>query len=314
MKQFFFSVILITATVAIFSNNNALALSDKEYSELIKASPEFKKADMLLATYWKKLRNWTSGNETKAFIAEQVKWLKNDRDKDASDFMNAGFSKGEAYARATVTRIRILKVYEYNSSLAEDSYSSAKDDTFYLDENDDPSTVDKTISIKSILDKEEEYITKVSNRRPSIDERKHVGEPEKYDEREPVENPGYHGKSTTDNGPYSDKIAFLKINEGTIEAVRASRFEGKNFLELSLKSGVTRRVDVIPHLPEPKNYMSVKSSTHYWYALGRDNVILIIRYIDATGFPLKKIFNLYQGEQGTITLSFKDNLLTEIEF
>lgn len=123
--------LLFVLGALLISSQPAAALSDSEYQQLVKTSPEFMDADRRLSAFWKEVYGSLEGEYKKEVMAGQREWVKNGRDASARKYMAQGMDKGQAYAKAVEERINVLRVIQENSQLSEDQSGSAKADDFY---------------------------------------------------------------------------------------------------------------------------------------------------------------------------------------
>ncbi len=105
MKKIFLSVILLFLMIA-----PAYALSDAEYLKFKKNNANFAKADKNLSAVWNKLKKSMKKNEFQELLNNQRAWLNNVRDDVARNYINQGFSRVEAYTKATNDRAKDLPV------------------------------------------------------------------------------------------------------------------------------------------------------------------------------------------------------------
>lgn len=117
---------------------SSMALSEKEFSELSKISPEFKKADSILNETWKKVNANIKSEDKKHLLDLQREWIKTGRDAEAQFYIKMGYTRPCAYAKATRKWAKSLEVYEYNSNLPPEDQEAGRfkaDDAFW--EEDD---------------------------------------------------------------------------------------------------------------------------------------------------------------------------------
>ncbi|MBR0069128.1 MAG: DUF1311 domain-containing protein [Synergistaceae bacterium] len=103
MKRFM-SIIAVILVLAV----PALALSDAEYLRMKKSSADFAAADKFLSDAYNNVKNVMSRSEFASVKEEQREWIKSGRDEAARAFMNEGYSKIEAYTKATEERAEEL--------------------------------------------------------------------------------------------------------------------------------------------------------------------------------------------------------------
>ena len=103
MKRFM-SIIAVILVLAV----PALALSDAEYLRMKKSSTAFAEADKFLSDAYNNVKNVMPRSEFASVKEEQREWIKSGRDEAARAFMNEGYSKIEAYTKATEERAEEL--------------------------------------------------------------------------------------------------------------------------------------------------------------------------------------------------------------
>lgn len=81
----------------------AFALSDAEYLRM-KKNPEFAEADSELTEAYNEAKEILDKSEFAAFRQDQRDWIAKQRDVRAKTFMEDGYSRGEAYTKATLER------------------------------------------------------------------------------------------------------------------------------------------------------------------------------------------------------------------
>ena len=86
----------------------SFALSDSEYLRMKKASAAFAEADEFLSDAYSNLKNVLPRSEFANIREEQREWLRTGRDEDARSYMDDGYSKTEAYTKATNDRAEML--------------------------------------------------------------------------------------------------------------------------------------------------------------------------------------------------------------
>lgn len=124
-------ILFVALGMLLVSAQPVHALSDAEYRQLVKTSPEFRDADRRLSAFWKEIYGNLEGEYKKEVMAGQREWVNNGRDAAARKYMAQGMNKGQAYAKAVDERINVLRVIQENSQLSEDQAGSAKADDFY---------------------------------------------------------------------------------------------------------------------------------------------------------------------------------------
>lgn len=128
LKRF---ALLFVLGALLISAQPVAALSEPEYQQLVKTSPEFRDADRRLSAFWREVYGGLEGEYKKEVMAGQREWVKNGRDAVARKYMAQGMDRGRAYAKAVDERINVLRVIQENSQLSEDEAGSAKADDFY---------------------------------------------------------------------------------------------------------------------------------------------------------------------------------------
>lgn len=93
----------IVAVVLVFTVP-AFALSDAEYLRMKKSSADFAEADKFLSDAYNNVKNAMPRSEFASIKEEQREWIKSGRDEAARALMNEGYSKIEAYTKATEER------------------------------------------------------------------------------------------------------------------------------------------------------------------------------------------------------------------
>lgn len=116
--------------------SSAFALSETEYNRLLKTSPEFREADANLNATWKNYSKTIKKSDKPALVRMQKEWIKSGRDIDAREYMDMGYTRDCAYAKATRRWIKELDVFAYNSSLPPDRLGAAKTEGAFWDEDD----------------------------------------------------------------------------------------------------------------------------------------------------------------------------------
>ena len=90
----------------------AFALSDSEYSRMMR-NADFAKADQELNSTWKRVSKVLSGSALETLKSDQREWIRTGRDDEASNFMDKGFSRVEAYTAATYKMVHQLLKAEF---------------------------------------------------------------------------------------------------------------------------------------------------------------------------------------------------------
>lgn len=129
-------IILIVFCV-LFIAGECFALSEKDYQRMLSSSPEFKRSDKILNSTWKSVTSNISKKGKKDLLEMQREWLKEGRDESAREYMDMGYTRDCAYAKATRRWAKNLEVYAYNLSLSPSEYGRAKTDDAFWDEDDD---------------------------------------------------------------------------------------------------------------------------------------------------------------------------------
>lgn len=117
----------------------AIALTEKEFQSLLQASPEFREADQNLNKTWKSVNAHLNKSDKQTLLKMQREWVKKGRDEVAEEYMEMGYSKDCAYAKATRRWTKGLEVFEYNANLSQDALErgAIKADDAFWDEDDD---------------------------------------------------------------------------------------------------------------------------------------------------------------------------------
>lgn len=98
MRRLFWVITVLLAVSA-----PAFALSDAEYLRM-KRNPEFAAADRRLTKAYNEARKIMSSEEFAGFRKSQRDWVARQRDVRARTFMEEGYSRVEAYTKATLER------------------------------------------------------------------------------------------------------------------------------------------------------------------------------------------------------------------
>ena len=98
--------VVIEAVFMIYAP--AFGLSDSEYSKMMK-DPEFSAADRELARAYNEAKRIMSESEFAGFRRDQREWIAKQRDVRAKTFMEDGYSRVEAYTKATLERARRIR-------------------------------------------------------------------------------------------------------------------------------------------------------------------------------------------------------------
>lgn len=86
----------------------AFALSDSEYLKMKRNYPKFARADRNLTRVWNELKKELSTKDFKELQKNQREWIAKGRDDAANEYINEGYSRVEAYTRATNDRANAL--------------------------------------------------------------------------------------------------------------------------------------------------------------------------------------------------------------
>lgn len=86
----------------------AFALSDSEYRRMMK-DPEFSAADRELTEAYNEAKEILDKSEFAAFRRDQRDWIAKQRDVRAKTYMEDGYSRVEAYTKATLERARGIR-------------------------------------------------------------------------------------------------------------------------------------------------------------------------------------------------------------
>ena len=102
------TALVMTAALVLICSAGAWAqqpMSDREYKQLMKSSPEYAAADREMARVWKSLPS----KVRKAELPHQRDWIKTGRDREAYNYIRRGAGRAEAYTRATRMRTYALQ-------------------------------------------------------------------------------------------------------------------------------------------------------------------------------------------------------------
>ena len=99
MKRIFSALLLIVVLAG-----SAFGLSDKEYLRMKDNSAEFREADEFLTECYDECRDTLPRAKFKQIQQEQREWVKSGRDEQAGWFMEKGYSRIDAYTKATEMR------------------------------------------------------------------------------------------------------------------------------------------------------------------------------------------------------------------
>ena len=106
MKKNFLRI--ITVVVCLSLPGNAAALSDADYLQMKRDSPEYASAEQNLTRVWKDLKNSMPQDKYYILLQEQRDWIRAERDAFAAGYMRQGYSRVEAYTMATNDRANFL--------------------------------------------------------------------------------------------------------------------------------------------------------------------------------------------------------------
>ena len=132
------TALLAIILLCLFLPASVYPLSDKEYNDMYANSSEFRNSEKRLKEAWKDTYGNSNKKEKQFFLDYQRKWLQSDRDKEAKQLIEHGFSKDCAYARVNNRRISNLYLFARNFSLSPEEAMSAKtEDADYNFEDDE---------------------------------------------------------------------------------------------------------------------------------------------------------------------------------
>ena len=97
--------LFMVIAVLLVISTPAFALSDSEYRKMMK-DPEFSAADMELTSAYNEAKRIMSESEFAGFRESQRNWIAKQRDVRAKTYMEDGYSRVEAYTKATLERAR----------------------------------------------------------------------------------------------------------------------------------------------------------------------------------------------------------------
>ena len=103
MKRILWALLLVMVIAG-----SAFGLSDKEYLRMKAKSAEFREADEFLTECYDECKDTLPRAKFKQIQQEQREWLKEGRDEQAGWFMEKGYSRIEAYTKATEMRAEDL--------------------------------------------------------------------------------------------------------------------------------------------------------------------------------------------------------------
>lgn len=86
--------VLLTATLfacfSIFAVANARALTDEQYRDMLKSSPEYAQAEKKLEVAWKNLKQAATAKDMLGYLEDQVYWVGKERDLEAEELAAPG--------------------------------------------------------------------------------------------------------------------------------------------------------------------------------------------------------------------------------
>ena len=130
-NNFIFALVVVAILFAFVSS--ALALSDKEYKQMMKNS-DFAKADKALNQAYKNAKSSLSGELWKTLKDDQMSWIKKDRDFEANLVIKEmSVSRVQAYATVTAARAEYINEYVNAVSQADLGSDLPNDDSFASD-------------------------------------------------------------------------------------------------------------------------------------------------------------------------------------
>ena len=100
--------IIAVFALVLLTVGSAFALSDAEYLRMRKNSVAFARADKTLSNVWTNLKKSLPKNLFAELQKNQREWIASGRDDAASNYMEQGYSRVEAYTMATNDRAEIL--------------------------------------------------------------------------------------------------------------------------------------------------------------------------------------------------------------
>lgn len=123
----------------ILCAGDCLAISEKDFDELYKSSPELREADQTLNSTWKNVLGSIRQEDKARLLKMQKEWIKTERDVTAREYMDMGYTKACAYAKASRRWARTLEVYAHNSNLSQEDKDAGriKDDDAFWTEDDE---------------------------------------------------------------------------------------------------------------------------------------------------------------------------------
>ncbi len=100
--------LLFVFAVMFVMSAPAFGLSDSEYRRMMK-DPEFSAADRELTNAYNEAKRIMSESEFAGFRRDQRDWIAKQRDVRAKTFMEDGYTRVEAYTKATLERARGIR-------------------------------------------------------------------------------------------------------------------------------------------------------------------------------------------------------------
>ncbi len=100
--------LLFVFAVMFVMSAPAFGLSDSEYRRMMK-DPEFSAADRELTNAYNEAKRIMSESEFAGFRRDQRDWIAKQRDVRAKTFMEDGYTRVEAYTKATIERARGIR-------------------------------------------------------------------------------------------------------------------------------------------------------------------------------------------------------------
>ena len=100
---------LLALTLLLLLCVPAFGLSDAEYRRLKRTSSDFRQADIELSQVWNSLKGSLSSKAFSELQKDQREWIRKGRDDAAKKYIKEGYSRAEAYAKATYDRAEVLR-------------------------------------------------------------------------------------------------------------------------------------------------------------------------------------------------------------
>ena len=132
MKSFLFVIL-----AALVLGSPCFAISEAEFQKLYQSSAALREADKLMNQTWKEVNANIPAADKKTLLKFQREWVKTGRDETAAEYMRDGYAKACAYAIATASWTKDLKVFEYNFNLSEEDQGRAKAEGAFWDPDED---------------------------------------------------------------------------------------------------------------------------------------------------------------------------------